>query len=166
MARPTHTIDIAFSMKKLPLVDKVIDTWSQMDGTATLVRGKDGNAYEIVVRPASETQHPKLKQKTMKRGMREGKSFSELMESLPKPKYIEPPKDTTDDVVEIFKKLYDDPKYTSHGVLTRAGTKLNKELHGKGYWASNTQGKFQLNKIGYDTQGKKSKFVQPRGNNK
>ena len=35
---------------------------------AGLFRSKDGNAYEIMIRPASLAKHPYIKDLTMKRG--------------------------------------------------------------------------------------------------
>jgi len=167
--RPTHTYDIIKQIIKLPYVTQSIDTWTQVDGTATLVRGKDGNAYEIVVRPASESTHPKLKQKTLKKGVREMKSFNELNKELNEStvkipmKMIEPPKDTSREAIKIFKAMYKDSGGVS-APLSSAAFKLSTQLKGLGYWVSNVRGEMRLNKIGYDSQG--LKIVTPRGSNK
>lgn len=66
-ARPTNIMGLMDEMKKLPSIDKRVDLWSQIDGFAGLFRGKDGNAYEITIRPAEFAQHDGIKKKTKKR---------------------------------------------------------------------------------------------------
>jgi hypothetical protein len=41
----------------LPNVDRLIKEHSISDGHAFLLRGKDGNAYEIIIRPAAYAQY-------------------------------------------------------------------------------------------------------------
>jgi hypothetical protein len=60
--RPSYAIELMREIKGLPSVDQVISTWTQVDGVSGLFRTKDGQAYEIVVRPASAAQHPQLRQ--------------------------------------------------------------------------------------------------------
>ena len=54
----------------LPMIEKRVDMWSQADGTAGLFRSTDGQAYEIMVRPAKLAKHPNLKQRTLGRKKR------------------------------------------------------------------------------------------------
>lgn len=48
-------------------IEKLVDLWSQADGFAALYRMKDGNAYEVTVRPAQFADHPGIQKKTKKR---------------------------------------------------------------------------------------------------
>ncbi len=43
---------------------KTVTTWSQSDGTASLLRGPDGSAFEVTVRPAAAAQHSEIKRET------------------------------------------------------------------------------------------------------
>lgn len=157
MGRPTHIYDLIGQLTKLPFIEKRIDTWSQVDGMATLVRGVDGNAYEITIRPAEDTQHPKLKQRTIKKGMREMKSFKTLQAELNEagvglPSKVAPLDDTPEEVVKLFDSLY---KEMSGPTVADSQKRIGAELKAKGYETSIKDGKFQLNKIGYDALGHK-----------
>ena len=50
-ARPTNTFGIVQELRKLPSFDKLIKVESRMDGMVAAIRTKDGQAYEIVIRP-------------------------------------------------------------------------------------------------------------------
>ena len=50
--REPRVSELLFSLVKADKVEKSIDTWTIADGGVALVRGTDGNAYEVVVRPA------------------------------------------------------------------------------------------------------------------
>lgn len=52
-ARMTHLSSIIDGLVKNPAFNKKVDSWYIQDGAVALVSGKDGNAYEVVVRPAS-----------------------------------------------------------------------------------------------------------------
>jgi 8-oxo-dGTP diphosphatase len=54
--RQVFTSKFIYDLNKAEGVDKVVDIWSQADGSAGLVRMKDGQAYEVVVRPASSAK--------------------------------------------------------------------------------------------------------------
>jgi len=60
-------IGLVGEIAKIPLAEKQVDVWSQADGMSMLLRTTDGKAYEITIRPASETKHPGLQKKTKKR---------------------------------------------------------------------------------------------------
>lgn len=67
-ARPAKIMDFMSTLKKTHTdVEEMVDLWSQMDGMAGLFRTKDGNAYEVTVRPAKYSQHPGIKKKIEKR---------------------------------------------------------------------------------------------------
>lgn len=63
-ARSSNIMGLISEIKKIPSVEKLVDLWSQSDGMAALYRTKDGNAYEITIRPAAYADHPDIKQKT------------------------------------------------------------------------------------------------------
>ena len=69
-ARAVHTMDLLAQITDLPMIEKRVDMWSQADGTAGLFRSTDGQAYEIMVRPAKLAKHPNLKQRTLGRKKR------------------------------------------------------------------------------------------------
>lgn len=72
-----------------------------------------------------------------------------------KGKVIKPPKDTPKEVAKLFDTFNDmDRKYSGMG-MSNEMSKLYKQIKSLGYWISNTQGKVQLNKKGFDQQGKK-----------
>ena len=79
-SRPTNIFGIMGQLEKLPSIAKMVDLWSQADGMAGLYRTKDGNAYEITVRPAEYADHPNIANKTKKR--KQMKTFKELNEEL------------------------------------------------------------------------------------
>ena len=65
-SRPTNLMGYVQALKKLPFVDKVIKTQYVNNGIATLIRDKNGNAYEIILRPAAHAKEnwgPLLKKK-------------------------------------------------------------------------------------------------------
>ncbi len=43
---------------------ETVSTWSQSDGTASLLRGPDGSAFEVTVRPAAVAKHSEIKRET------------------------------------------------------------------------------------------------------
>ena len=63
-ARSSNIMGLISEIKKIPSVEKLVDLWSQSDGMAALYRTKDGNAYEITIRPAAYADHPDIQQKT------------------------------------------------------------------------------------------------------
>jgi len=67
--RPTKITDLVSEFKRMPSVEKVVDYWSQSDGFAALVRTKDGNAYEVTIRPAKYSKHPELRKKVVKENL-------------------------------------------------------------------------------------------------
>ena len=54
-SRPTDMFAKIGSLKLLPWVDKIISEKGMPDGFSAMVRSKDGNAYEIQIRPAGQT---------------------------------------------------------------------------------------------------------------
>lgn len=67
-SRPTNIMEFLSKLGKThPDVEKMVDLWSQIDGFAALYRTKDGNAYEVTVRPAEYAKHPGIKNKTKKK---------------------------------------------------------------------------------------------------
>lgn len=62
-SRPTNAFEITSKIGKIPGVE-TIDTWSQSDGYATLIKVTEGpykgQAYEVQVRPAAYAKHPSL----------------------------------------------------------------------------------------------------------
>jgi hypothetical protein len=64
-SRPTHVYrDFVSHNIKNPVVDKVIDDYALPDGHTILLRTKDGNAYEVTIRPAQYSK--KFADKTKK----------------------------------------------------------------------------------------------------
>lgn len=57
MARPAHLLDVISSITKAKFFTKRLKVQQTNDGMAAFFRGEDGNAYEVVVRPASEARH-------------------------------------------------------------------------------------------------------------
>ncbi len=55
--RSTQLMNFMSSLKNNSFIEKVVSTYSLADSVVSLIRGKDGNAYEIEIRPASKTQH-------------------------------------------------------------------------------------------------------------
>lgn len=53
--------------KESSKIEKMVDLWSQSDGFTALYRMTDGNAYEVMVRPASNAQHSGIQKKTKKK---------------------------------------------------------------------------------------------------
>lgn len=63
-ARPTNTFGFANALKKHPMVEKIVELRSMSDGVVVMARTKDGQAYEIQIRPmqyAKELEVPKKK---------------------------------------------------------------------------------------------------------
>lgn len=50
--RPTDLAGFMMDIKKAPFVEKMVSVVGIHDGMAGLFRGTDGNAYEVVIRPA------------------------------------------------------------------------------------------------------------------
>lgn len=77
-SRSTNIIGLIGSkgIGSLPQVEKIIDIRGQMDGMSALIRTTDGNAYEVQIRQAGDTQHSELQRFTESAG-----EFD--MESLP-----------------------------------------------------------------------------------
>ena len=65
-ARSTNIMGLIGSkgIGSLPQVEKIVDIRSQRDGMSALIRTTDGNAYEVQVRQAGDTQHPELQRFT------------------------------------------------------------------------------------------------------
>lgn len=67
-SRPTDMTGLLYKIsKKVPEIEQMVDLWSQADGYSALMRTTDGNAYEIMIRPAKEAQHPGIQRKTSKK---------------------------------------------------------------------------------------------------
>ena len=81
MARPTDILKLMAEITKIPSFEKRVELFSQRDGYSALFRAKDGNAYEVVIRPAGETTHPSLKKKTAKKKGKKLESFSEAIKN-------------------------------------------------------------------------------------
>lgn len=65
-ARPTKTFDVAQGMMKHPMFEKLVELQSMADGVALIMRTKDGQAYEILIRPLQYAKYftpPKPKSK-------------------------------------------------------------------------------------------------------
>ncbi len=62
-ARPTDIVSIVQGLRDHPMIEKVFDLQGMSDGFSTLVRTKDGNAYEMKIRPAEYSGHSKTKTK-------------------------------------------------------------------------------------------------------
>lgn len=56
MSRPTHCCQIASSLSRAGGFTKRLDLWTIVDGAVALYVHEDGNAYEVIVRPASEAK--------------------------------------------------------------------------------------------------------------
>ncbi len=69
-ARATNLLKISAGIGKNPEFEKKIDGWSVGSAVVALMRGTDGNAYEVVVRPARLGEFKKLFKKylTKKKG--------------------------------------------------------------------------------------------------
>lgn len=52
-ARSTRIMDLISELKGLDFVDRILDVRGMSDGFTVFLRGKDGNAYELEIRPAS-----------------------------------------------------------------------------------------------------------------
>lgn len=65
--RASDIMGLIRGLKKIPSVAKIIKSVAQVDGQAALIRTVDGNAYEVVIRPAKYSSHPDIKAKTIKR---------------------------------------------------------------------------------------------------
>lgn len=66
-ARPTNISKLILSFGKANEVEKIFDIWSIADGMVALFRGKDGNAYEVQVRPVRYAQYKQLFGKLLKK---------------------------------------------------------------------------------------------------
>lgn len=56
-ARLMHTMEFFTQLKKIPFIKRWLKSSFIVDGSAALFAGDDGEAYEIVVRPARYAQH-------------------------------------------------------------------------------------------------------------
>lgn len=63
-ARPSKAGEVLAALTRQQAGLKVVDTWSQADGYATLIRTEDGQAYELQIRPAAYAKHPGLAKAT------------------------------------------------------------------------------------------------------
>lgn len=61
MARPTNLLNIISSMTKKGVFEKRVEVVMIADGATALMRGTDGNAYEVTIRPAQYSKHPSFK---------------------------------------------------------------------------------------------------------
>ena len=59
-ARTSNTVKMLGNLTKSPDLEKRIHSSTILDGVVGLFRGKDGNAYEIVIRPAMYGKHKNL----------------------------------------------------------------------------------------------------------
>lgn len=57
MSRPARIMDVLSSISKAQFFTKRLKVQQTNDGMAAFFRGEDGNAYEVVVRPAKEARH-------------------------------------------------------------------------------------------------------------
>lgn len=64
--RSTNILGFISGLRQHPEVEKIVDIVAQADGKTALVRTKDGNAYEVMVRQAGYNQHPSLDKYTKK----------------------------------------------------------------------------------------------------
>lgn len=62
--RQSNIIELINSIRGSSFVDEVLDVRAMSDGFTVFVRGKDGNAYELEIRPASLAKgHEDLRKK-------------------------------------------------------------------------------------------------------
>lgn len=54
--RQTILSQLANELKKMPSIEKIIKTQYIADGVAVFARTKDGNAYEVIIRPAPKAK--------------------------------------------------------------------------------------------------------------
>ena len=54
--RSTNIMQIVGDLKKMDSIEEVVDVRGMSDGFTVFLRGVDGNAYEIQIRPASLAQ--------------------------------------------------------------------------------------------------------------
>lgn len=66
-ARSTNIMGFMGGLSKHPEVEKVVDVFSSYDGMTALVRTRDGNAYEVDVRPAQYNKHSGVDKYTKKK---------------------------------------------------------------------------------------------------
>jgi hypothetical protein len=59
-ARPVYTADVIRRISDAGIFEKRVSTWYVADGTAALFRDKDGQAYEVLVSPASLAKYKEL----------------------------------------------------------------------------------------------------------
>lgn len=58
--RPTQLLSLIQGLTKVPGIEKRIDVQTISGGVAALFRGDDGNAYEVVIKPAVHGSHKDL----------------------------------------------------------------------------------------------------------
>jgi len=58
--RPTKLLALVQGLTKLPGIEKRIDVQTVSGGVVALVRGDDGNAYEVTIKPAVHGTHKDL----------------------------------------------------------------------------------------------------------
>jgi hypothetical protein len=54
--RSTNIMQIVSDLKKMDSIEELVDVRGMSDGFTVFVRGVDGNAYELQIRPASLAQ--------------------------------------------------------------------------------------------------------------
>ena len=63
-ARPTNIAGFINKLRSHPDVEKIVDVHGMRDGMDALIRTKDGNAYELQIRPAEYSRNqPKTKKR-------------------------------------------------------------------------------------------------------
>lgn len=51
--RSSNIMEIISELKTLKFIDKILDVRGMTDGFTVYIRGNDGNAYELQIRPAA-----------------------------------------------------------------------------------------------------------------
>ena len=65
--RPTELLALVQGLTKLPGIEKRIDVQTVSCGVVALVRGDDGNAYEVTIKPAVHGTHKDLFKKYLQK---------------------------------------------------------------------------------------------------
>ena len=68
--RVTYLMRFMAELKKLPFVERIIKAHYICDGSTILFRSEDGNAYEVIIRPARYARYHRdtVEKKRRKRG--------------------------------------------------------------------------------------------------
>lgn len=65
--RPTKLLSLVQGLTKLSGIEKRIDVQTVSGGVVALVRGDDGNAYEVTIKPAVHGTHKNLFKKYLQK---------------------------------------------------------------------------------------------------